>query len=89
LKFPICTHGQTIQFFVNALLYVLSSFFCGDVPSITAMVLRNTKRLQGAKMNWSRPTRATIVALGLRRFTLVERNLNQVVAAGPKIAGLR
>lgn len=42
---------------------------------------------QGAKTPWSRPTRARMVALGDLRLTFLARNLNQVVAAGPKTAG--
>lgn len=41
----------------------------------------------GAKTPWSRATRARMVLFVLRRLTLRCRNLNQVVAAGPKMAG--
>jgi hypothetical protein len=40
-----------------------------------------------AKRTWSQATRATISRFLLGRTTLCCRNLNQVVAAGPKIAG--
>lgn len=54
-----------------------------------AMLLRNMKRFVGAKKTWSVKTRAAVVVLGFFRTTLCCRNLNQVVAMGPKTAESR
>lgn len=86
LKLIACTNGQTIQFFCSAFAYVLSSLSFGLVPSIIAMLLRKTKRLVLAKIVWSAATRATISKFLFFNTILFCRNLNQVVAAGPKIA---
>lgn len=63
LKFTACTAGQTIQFFVNAFVYVLSIFSLGLDPSMMAMLFKNTNRLVGANTHWSVSTRAAIVRL--------------------------
>lgn len=68
-------------------MYVLSIFALGDDPSIIAMEERKTSRLVGVKMSWSIATRAIVVVVRVERFTRRWRKANQVVAAGPKIAG--
>ena len=50
------------------------------------MVLRKMNKFVGAKRSWSAATRATMVALALESWMRVCRILNQVVAAGPKMA---
>lgn len=50
------------------------------------MLLRKQNRFVLAKKSWSQPTRATISRFLFGRTTFCWRNLNQVVAAGPKIA---
>lgn len=52
-----------------------------------AMEERKQKRFVDAKKSWSRPTRAAISRFLFGRTTRFWRNLNQVVAAGPNIAG--
>lgn len=86
LKLIACTHGQTIQFFCSAVVYVLANLSFGLVPSMMAMLLRKTKRFVDAKTTWSVRTRAAIVVLGFLSTILCCRNLNQVVATGPKTA---
>lgn len=50
------------------------------------MLLRKTAMKVGAKTPWSRATRASMVLLGEDgKLTFRWRNLNQVVAAGPKM----
>jgi hypothetical protein len=44
-----CTNGHTIQFLFRVVVYDLSNFSDGLEPSINDMVLKNTKRLVGAK----------------------------------------
>lgn len=80
-----CTNGHTIQFLLNAFQYVLSSLSLGLEPSMIAMDDRKTKRFVDAKTIWSVATRAAISRFLFGRTILVWRNLNQVVAAGPKI----
>ena len=50
-------------------------------------MLRKTARPVGANMHWSQATRARMVPLALGSLTRVCKNLNQDVAAGPKMAG--
>lgn len=69
-------------------MYVDSSFFCGLVPSISAIDDKKQNKLQLAKTPWSRPTRARISRFGRPgKTTLRWRKPNQVVAAGPKMPG--
>jgi len=51
-----------------------------------AMLLKNTNKLVLAKSVWSQATLAAISRFLLGRTILFCRNLNQVVAAGPKMA---
>jgi len=51
-----------------------------------AMLLRKTNKLVLAKSVWSQATLAAISRFLFGRTILFCRNLNQVVAAGPKIA---
>lgn len=51
------------------------------------MVLKNMKRLVGAKRVWSAITRAARVVFGEPSLTCVDKSRNQVVATGPNITG--
>lgn len=86
LKFTACTAGQTIQFFANAVEYVLSNFSLGLEPSMMAMLLKNTNKFVDANTDWSVSTRAAMVRLAFWNLIFSWRNLNHVVAAGPKTA---
>lgn len=84
-KLMTWTAGQTIQLAFSAGHQVLSMRSFTLLPSMVAMLLRNTPIMTGAKPSWSQATRArTSAFLLFLTLTLRARNANHVVATGPK-----
>lgn len=85
-KLTPCTHGHSIRLVLYAVQKLDRSFSLGSFPSMMDIEDRNKHRCVGVNTIWSVHTLATKVALVLLKAMLFCRNLNQVVAAGPKTA---
>jgi hypothetical protein len=86
-KLTVWINGQIERLALKLGRKVFRHFSIGSELSIMAMDVAKQDRWIGVNRHWSAATRAAIVLLAPLRTTRRCRKPNQVVAAGPKIAG--